>query len=59
LYEKKSVSAQEFDEVKGPLQAAEARRDMARAGQAQAKAGVQQAHTTLGYTRILARSMAL
>jgi RND family efflux transporter MFP subunit len=27
---------------------------MARAGQAQAKAGVQQAHTTLGYTRILA-----
>jgi RND family efflux transporter MFP subunit len=54
LYEKKSVSPQEFDEVKARYQAAEARRDMARAGQAQAKAGVQQAHTALGYTRILA-----
>src|SRR5208337_2172195 len=54
LYEKKSVSPQEFDEVKARYQAAQARRDMARAGQAQAKAALQQAHTTLGYTRILA-----
>jgi RND family efflux transporter MFP subunit len=54
LYEKKSVSPQEFDEVKARYQAAEARRDMARAGQTQAKAAVQQAHNALGYTRILA-----
>ena len=54
LYEKKSVSPQEFDEVKARYQAAEARRDMARAGQTQAKAALQQAHTALGYSRILA-----
>lgn len=54
LYEKKSVSPQEFDEIKARYQAAQARREMARAGQAQAKAALQQAHTALGYTRILA-----
>ncbi len=54
LYEKKSVSPQEFDEVKARYQAAEARRDMARAELTQAKAALQQAHTALGYTRILA-----
>ena len=54
LYDKKSVSPQEFDEVKARYQGAQARRDMARAGQSQAKAAVQQAHTALGYTRILA-----
>jgi RND family efflux transporter MFP subunit len=54
LYDRKSVSAQEFDEIKARCQGAEARREMARAGQAQAKAALQQAHTTLGYTRILA-----
>jgi RND family efflux transporter MFP subunit len=52
LYEKKSVSPQEFDEVKARYQSAEARRDMARAGQAQANAGLMQARTSLGYTRI-------
>jgi len=52
LYEKKSVSPQEFDEIKARYQAAEARRDMARAGQAQANAGLTQARTSLGYTRI-------
>ncbi len=31
LYEKKSVSPQEFDEIKARAQSAEARRDMARA----------------------------
>jgi RND family efflux transporter MFP subunit len=54
LYEKKSVSPQEFDEVKARYQGAQARRDMARAGQSQAKAAMQQAHSALGYTRILA-----
>ena len=54
LDEKKSVSPQEFDEVKARYQAAQARRDMARSGQAQAKAALQQARTALGYTHILA-----
>lgn len=54
LYDKKSVSPQEFDEVKARYQGALARRDMARAGQAQAKAALAQARTTLTYTRILA-----
>ena len=52
LYEKKSVSPQEFDEIKGRYESAEARRDMARAGQAQANAGLMQARTSLGYTHI-------
>ena len=54
LYEKKSVSPQEFDEVKARYQAAQARRDMARARQTQAKAALQQARTALSYTHILA-----
>ena len=54
LYDKKSVSPQEFDEVKARYQGAQARHDIARSGQSQAKAAVQQAHTALGYTRILA-----
>jgi len=54
LYDKKSVSPQEFDEIKARYQGAQARRDMARAGQAQAKAALQQAHTALGYTHIVA-----
>jgi RND family efflux transporter MFP subunit len=54
LFEKKSVSPQEFDEVKARYQSAEARRDMARAGQAQANAGLTQARTSLGYTRLRA-----
>ncbi len=54
LYDRKSVSPQEFDEVKARYQATQARRDMARAGQAQAKAALQQAHATLAYTRVLA-----
>ena len=54
LYEKKSLSPQEFDEIKAHYQSAEARRDMARAGQAQANAGLTQARTSLGYTRIRA-----
>lgn len=54
LYGKKSVSPQEYDEVKTRDQSAVARRDMARAGQAQAKAALEQARTSLGYTRIAA-----
>ena len=52
LYEKKSVSPQEFDEIKARYQSTEARRDMARAGQVQANAGLTQARTSFGYTRI-------
>jgi RND family efflux transporter MFP subunit len=54
LYEKKSVSPQEFDEIKARYQSAEAHRDMARAGQAQANAALNQARISLGYTRIRA-----
>ncbi len=54
LFEKKSVSAQEFDEIKARQQAALARRDMARAEQAQAQAGLNQARTSQAYTRVRA-----
>lgn len=54
LFEKKSVSPQEFDEIKTRAQAAEARRDMARASLAQADAALAQVRTSLGYTRIRA-----
>ena len=54
LYEKKSVSPQEFDEVRARQQAARAQRDMAKAGQAQAQAALSQARTSLDYTRIRA-----
>lgn len=52
LYDKKSVSPQEFDEVKARRAGAEARREMARAGQEQANAALTQARTSLGYTVI-------
>jgi len=52
LFDKKSVSPQEFDEVKARYQDALARRAMTRAGQAQAKAALAQARTSLDYTRI-------
>lgn len=54
LYEKKSVSPHEFDEVKARYQGAQARREMARAAQAQAKAALQQARTSLEYAHIVA-----
>lgn len=54
LYDKKSVSPQEFDEIKARRQSAEARRDLARAQQAQANAALTHARTTLGYTQIRA-----
>ncbi len=52
LFDRKSVSPQEFDEVKARNQAAQARREMARSGQAQANAALLQAKATLSYTRI-------
>lgn len=54
LYNKKSVSPQEFDEVKAREQAASARRQLARAGLAQAQAALSQAQTMLGYTQLRA-----
>jgi RND family efflux transporter MFP subunit len=54
LYERKSVSPQEFDEVKARVAGAEARRDSARANQSGAQATVAQARTTLEYARIRA-----
>jgi len=54
LYDRKSVSPQEFDEVKARQQAALARREMARADHAQAKAALAQAHAALDFTRIRA-----
>ena len=54
LYSKKSVSPQEFDEIKARAQGASARRDMAGSGQAQAKAALSQARTSLEYTRVRA-----
>lgn len=54
LYDRKSVSPQEFDEVRARQQTALARRDMARAEKEQAKAALVQARTALDYTRIRA-----
>ena len=54
LYDKKSVSPQEFDEVKARFQSAQAHRDSASAGAAQAHAGLTQARTGLDYTRVRA-----
>ncbi len=54
LYSEKSVSPQEFDEIKARAQSASARRDMAGSGQAQAKAALSQARTALEYTRVRA-----
>jgi RND family efflux transporter MFP subunit len=52
LFDKKSLSPQEFDEIKAKRQSAEARRDMASAGEAQANAALTQARTALGYTLV-------
>jgi RND family efflux transporter MFP subunit len=54
LYEKNSVSPQEFDEVKTRHQSAEARRDAARAAEAQASAALTEARISLSYTQVRA-----
>ena len=54
LYDKKSVSPQEYDEVKTRLAAATARRDGAHTGRIQAEAVVSEASTAMGFTKIRA-----
>lgn len=54
LYQRKSVSPQEYDEVKARSEGALARAEAAQAGEAQAKAAVAQAQTALGYTKLRA-----
>ena len=54
LYDKKSVSPQEYDEVKARLAASKARRDGAAARVLQAEAAVSEASTAVGFTRIRA-----
>jgi len=54
LYEKKSVSPHEYDEVKARLASAKARRDAAHANQEQADAAVAEANTVVGFTKIRA-----
>jgi RND family efflux transporter MFP subunit len=54
LFEKKSISPQEFDEIKTRRQSAEARRDMARAEESRANAALVQSRTALGYTQVRA-----
>lgn len=54
LYDKKSVSPQEFDQIKSRYQSALARRDMARARQQQASSEAARARASLGYAQIRA-----
>jgi RND family efflux transporter MFP subunit len=54
LFSKKSVSPQEFDEVKARYQAAQAQLEKAHAGQAQASAALAEAKTMQGYARLVA-----
>jgi RND family efflux transporter MFP subunit len=54
LYERKSVSAQEFDEVRSRKTGAEARLEAARAGQSAAQAAVTGARAGFDYARIRA-----
>ena len=54
LFSKKSVSPQEFDEVKARYHATQAQLEQAHAGQAQARAALAEAKTMQGYTRVVA-----
>lgn len=54
LFNKRSVSPQEFDEVKARYQAAQAQLEITRARQAQAQAALSEARTLQGYTRLVA-----
>jgi len=54
LYQRKSVSPQEYDEVKARYQGAVAQAEAAQAGEAQARAAVAQAQTAFGYSRLRA-----
>ena len=52
LWDKKSVSPHEFDEIRARLRAASARRELAVAGETQARAVLAQTRTTAGFSRI-------
>ena len=52
LYQRKSVSPQEYDEIKARYQGAVARTEAAQSGEAQAKASVAQAQTAFSYTKL-------
>jgi RND family efflux transporter MFP subunit len=52
LFDKKSVSPHEFDEIKTRYEAAKARRQMVRAASAGAEAAVAQARTTQAFTQL-------
>ena len=54
LFDKQTISAQEFDVIKARYRSAQAHREMAQADQAQAKAALAEARTLLEYTRIRA-----
>jgi membrane fusion protein, multidrug efflux system len=54
LFDKKSASPQEFDEVKARYSAAQAQLETAHAGEAQARAALSEAKTMQSYTRLLA-----
>ena len=54
LFDKKSASPQEFDEVKARYSAAQAQLEAAHAGEAQARAALLEAKTMQSYTRLLA-----
>jgi RND family efflux transporter MFP subunit len=54
LFERKSISPHEFDQVQAQAKAAAAHRDQAQAGLKQATAAEAQARSGLGYTRIRA-----
>ena len=54
LYDKKSVSPQEFDEIENRRQTAQAKQEAAAAAEAQAAAGVTQARKALANTQVLA-----
>ena len=54
LFQRRSVSPQEYDEVKARYQGASARAEAAQAGQSQAKAAVALAQTTFTYTKVRA-----
>lgn len=54
LFSKKSVSPQEFDEVKARYEEAQARLEAAHAGQAQARAALVEAKTMQSHTRLVA-----
>ena len=54
LYEKKSVSPHEYDEVKSRFEAAKARLELSRAGRAGAEAALIQARTHQGFTQLRA-----